>query len=931
MIHVVLSKLKFVVLFAMLATGFITSAQTPNIPLPEHPRPDFMREQWLNLNGYWDFMLDADNKGESMEWQKSKTAFTQRILVPFPWGSKLSEVDNKAEIGWYRRAISVPATWKGKRIFVIVGACDYQTKAWFDGNMIGEHSGGYTPFEFEITNTVNFGSEQLLTIKADDSPKPHKLEGKQGYGQAKGIWQTVYLEAREAIFFKKVHFVPDIDKRVVKVKVTLNQPAAKKTTFKLSSKNSTLTFQAEFKAGASEAEFIVPVVNQHLWSLEDPFLYETEAQLLINGIAGDSVAVYFGMRKIGVVKFPNGDFNYVSLNNKPVYLKLTLDQSYHPDGFYTFPSDQFMRDEILRTRRIGLNGQRIHIKVEIPRKLYWADKLGVLIMADVPNSWGHPDKLAQHDSEQALNEMLDRDFNHPAIFSWILFNETWGLFTDRVYKPETQKWVDSLYVATKRVDPTRLIEDNSPCNYDHVNTDMNTWHAYLPGYEWFNFVKDASEKTFPGSTWNYVKGYQQRDQPMFNSECGNVWGYDGSTGDVDWTYDYHIMMNAFRNYPKVAGWLYTEHHDVINEWNGYYKFDRTDKITGLGEIVDGMSLKDLHAEIYVLPQIDLCSNAQPGQKLTIPIKVSSLTDQYAGTTMTIKSELVFLDKLAMQNQYSINPLTFTIIAWSLTEAGQISVQLPNSEGFGIIRFCVVDQSGNIVNRNFVGVEVALPNKANDRTLDYNAAKVRAISFDPASFTKAQWSVKQWNVLNGLKVNGAGHGYFEYEVKLPADLLTTSIESVSFVAELSAKQLFGKDKTDTVQIDGDYMRGKGTFDPSKNPNSYPMTDESTYPSAVKVLINGTSIGIFDLPDDPADHRGLLSWHNQPRDRKLYEAGSYGYLINANIPINVITDAMKTGKLIIRLETPEPLAGGLAIYGEKFGRYPINPTIKFALKK
>jgi beta-galactosidase/beta-glucuronidase len=177
------------------------------------------------------------------------------------------------------------------------------------------------------------------------------------------------------------------------------------------------------------------------------------------------------------------------LNNKPIYVQLALDQSYHPTGFYTFPSDQFMKDEIVRSKRIGLNGIRTHIKVDVPRKLYWADKLGLLVMSDLPNSWGDPEVDMQKESEYTLHEMIKRDYNHPAIFSWITFNETWGLFTHKdnksIYTPETQKWVASVYHLAKSLDPTRLVEDNSVCcGRGHTETDINSWHAYQAGYEW---------------------------------------------------------------------------------------------------------------------------------------------------------------------------------------------------------------------------------------------------------------------------------------------------------------------------------------------------------------------------------------------------------------------------------------------------------------
>jgi hypothetical protein len=168
-----------------------------------------------------------------------------------------------------------------------------------------------------------------------------------------------------------------------------------------------------------------------------------------------------------------------------------------------------------------------------------------------------------------------------------------------------------MYRLAKSLDPTRLVEDNSACNYDHTETDLNTWHAYLPGYAWAEFMENASRNTYPGSQWNFAPGYRQGRQPMLNSECGNVWGYEGSTGDVDWTWDYHIMMNEFQKHPKMAGWLYTEHHDVINEWNGYYRYDRSEKQTGLEEILPGMSLRDLHSDFTCCPT---CPCAATGKR-----------------------------------------------------------------------------------------------------------------------------------------------------------------------------------------------------------------------------------------------------------------------------------------------------------------------------
>jgi len=905
-----------------------------DIPLPEHPRPDFQRSQWVNLNGVWDFRFDKEDAGLKDDWSSGKTEFPLSISVPFPWGSELSGVESQADIAWYKRTIRVPAEWKGSRVFVVVGACDWLTTGWLDGQKVGSFQGGYTPFEFELTEQVKWGQEQTLVLRVDDTPHRFKLEGKQGYGPAKGIWQTIYLEARPKVALETVQFLPDIDAGKVTVKATLNQAAPEAMHFAIQFKpedRSGAAVQATITKGGKDIELEIPMKPMRLWSLEDPYLYEVKA-ILSGAGAEDVVSTYFGMRKISVTRLPGTDFPYIALNNKPVYLKLTLDQAYHPEGFYTFPSDAFMRDEILRSRQIGLNGQRIHVKIGIPRKLYWADKLGVLIMADVPNSWGQPDADMRNEAEVALRGMIKRDFNHPCVFSWVIFNETWGLRTgDQGYTPQTQEWVASMVRLAKQLDPTRLVEDNSPCNLDHVLTDINSWHAYLPGYKWTEHLDQVCRDTHEGSTWNYIGGRKQGTEPLLNSECGNVWGYEGSTGDVDWSWDYHIMMNAFRRHPQVCGWLYTEHHDVINEWNGYWRFDRSQKFTGMEELMPGMSLRDLHGDFYVAMGEELCQEVKPGSSVEVPLYVSFLTDAHAGQAIVLRGTLRGWDSLGRERNFGrVQRRNIPYQAWQCGAIEPLKVTMPDEPAVVVLAVQVEDRSGAVLGRNFTTFAVRDGAQPRQETLTRGNRTVKVVRIAPKSFAKAEWPVKQWNVFDGLKVNGAGAGYFEYQVSWPDNLDADEIDTASFRAEISAKQLFGKDKEGAGKQEGDYMRGKGTHDPSLNPNSYPMTDETVYPSAIRIRIGGEVVATVDLPDDPADHRGILSWHAQKRDNRLNEAGSYGYLVTAEIPERVLRKAAEEGKIVIRLEADGALAGGIAIYGEQFGRYPLDPTLAFVLK-
>ena len=884
-----------------------------SIPLPEHPRPDFERAEWINLNGHWAFTFDEAAAGKVLS-GGDLTAMTERILVPFPWGSKLSEVEDKGDIGWYGREIKVPSSWKGKRVYLVVGASDWDTQVWLDGKEVGRHQGGYTPFECEL-NDVTFGKNQTLIIKADDTKNDSHLYGKQGYGNARGIWQTVYLEARGENYISSLHFSPDIDNSSVQVDVALATPAAQGEAFKLEFKTGGQeTFTSDI-SGKDKASFVIPIKDQHLWDLDDPFLYEVKAS-----IKDDSVDSYFGQRKIGTVNFPGADYKYVALNNKPIYLQLCLDQSYHPEGFYTFPSDEFMKNEILLSKKLGLNGNRIHIKVEIPRKLYWADKLGLLIMADTPNFWGEPVPEARQDWEHCLRGQVERDFNHPSIFAYVNFNETWGLFDkDHVYTKETQEWVRSMYRLTKSLDPTRLVEDQSACNQDHVESDINSWHSYKPGWDWDREIKYYCDNTYPGSHFNYIGDNVQTDVPMINSECGDVWGYHGSAGDCDFTWDYHIMIDAFRRNPKCAGWLYTEHHDVINEWNGYVQYDRSPKIDGLDDLVPGMTVSDFQSKYYISPMKYLWTVNKPGEQVPLSFYGSFMTEKNPGK-LSLETELVGYNSLGEFKEYEKSSIPVAFEPWLSKPVASQKVSVPEENGLYWLRMVLKNEKGEVLHRNFTTFRVKNGKApASDKT--------RILTFAPASYTASEWSNGKSSIFGGLKENGFGHGYFEYTIAMPKDLDLESVRSATLLFEASAKEKFGKDR-EGDEIEGDYMQGKGTFDHCKSLNSYAMTDTTLWPSKLEVSVNGKVIGKVDLKDDPADHRGILSWGAQPAEREMREGGSYGELVKIEVPLNNLPagDILKTRQVKIRFTVPaEDLDGGLAIYGKDFGRYPLDPTI------
>ena len=291
-----------------------------DIPLAEHPRPDFQRPLWQNLNGYWDWQSDMQEIGEQQNWQNAGVAYKEKILVPFSWASKLSGIEKpEVHVAWYSRKLELdnPEVWKGKQAYIVFGAVDFYTKVWVNGNFVGEHKGGYTPFEFNISPFMK-EEGNVIAIKVEDYRKDGRPLGKQKYGDVKGIWQTVYLEGRDKNFIESLHFVPDIDKNKVEVHLQLSHKLETEATFQLKGKNNRLLLNSKLEKGKKDFRFIMDVVNPVLWDLNNPFLYEVTAFLESNTL-NDKVDTYFGMRKISSVEISGKDFWYVALNNKPLY------------------------------------------------------------------------------------------------------------------------------------------------------------------------------------------------------------------------------------------------------------------------------------------------------------------------------------------------------------------------------------------------------------------------------------------------------------------------------------------------------------------------------------------------------------------------------------------------------------------------------------
>ena len=577
------------------------------IPRPEHPRPDFMRDTFYNLNGTWQFAFDDRDVGLAEGWYKPGHTLDQQIVVPFCYQSKASGIGPTDEIHpimWYRRSFTVPEEMKGRKILIRFGAVDFEATVYVNGHAIGSHRGGYTPFALDATAFLIEG-ENDLCVRVQDMADPIQPRGKQYWKQglysclytaSSGIWQTVYLEAVSDLRLDYVHVTPDIDHGLAKAEILLNKVPDGEVTISLEvtlegkkvRRVTTDTFNRNVNAtlDLDTREKFIPVA---MWSPRKPSLYDLRVQIWKGDELLDQVDTYFGMRKVEVRD------GVVYLNNDRIYQRLILDQGYWPDTLITPPSDEAIREDLEWTLKFGFNGARKHQKIEDPRYYYWADKMGVLVWGEVPSPFTYTDETVENLSATML-EFIRRDFNHPCIITWVPLNESWGV--PQIVSNERQRMTSSmLYYMTKAADGTRLCSGND--GWEQAHTDICGLHDYNSTYEvlkdHFGDRKFIEEQTCDGRR-AYANGYQCTGKEAFmvteyggiaftnigiQGEMGGMqtWGYHGKVSDEETFFGrYAACTQAIREIPFCRGYCYTQLTDVMQEINGLLTPDRKPKM-----------------------------------------------------------------------------------------------------------------------------------------------------------------------------------------------------------------------------------------------------------------------------------------------------------------------------------------------------------------
>lgn len=579
-----------------------------DVPRPEHPRPDLRRtdDWWINLNGTWQFEIDRACSGDARGLVHGRDLKGQ-ITVPFCPESRLSGVQDRDFLNcvWYRRLLSLPKAWAGRRVLLHVGACDNEATVWLNGAVVGFHRGGYTPFTAELTDGLRGdGTDELVIRAQDDVRSPGQPAGKQSaryeswgclYTRTTGIWQTVWLEAVPTTAVRRVVPWPDHDSGRIVVQMYVDgrgQWSGRVRALADGQEASTATF-----AGRDSASVFVALslTEPRPWSPADPLLYTIEVELEGAG-QRDCVTTWAGLRKFhcrGARWF---------LNNEPVFLRTVLDQGFYPDGIYTAPSVADLENDIDMSMAFGFNGARLHQKVFEPQFLHLCDRKGYLVFGEYGDWCASRSAGNAFDTPQYAQNMLrewresvERDVGHPALIGWCPQNESW--------EGERGVWGEwltrELYRLTKSLDPTRPVLDTS--GYFHYETDVYDVHDYGQDVEEFRERYRPLAEGRPSEAWSNRKTQMQYagQQPFFVSEYGGLkWVLPGER-DEGWGYgqapkDEREFVERFRGLaesmlfnPGIAGFCYTQLTDVEQEVNGLMTYDRRAKFdpTSIAEIL----------------------------------------------------------------------------------------------------------------------------------------------------------------------------------------------------------------------------------------------------------------------------------------------------------------------------------------------------------
>jgi beta-galactosidase/beta-glucuronidase len=569
-----------------------------------YPRPQLVREHWQSLNGLWKFTFDNEKQfkhpSDSINW-------SNQIRVPYPPESETSGIGDRGfhRACWYERDVDIKAGEDS--VMLHFGAVDYRAKVWVNGFLVAEHEGGHTPFSADITRALNQSGQQTVTVYAEDDPHDlAKPRGKQDwqleahsiwYPRTTGIWQTVWIERVSKTYIQKLRWTPHFDGFEIGCEVLVGGDLLDDLTVevKISHRDKVLA-DDRYKVIGGEAHRKIALSdpgiddsrNELLWSPERPTLLDAEVTLWRGDKVLDRVGSYTALRSVNINR------DRFMLNGRPYQLRLVLDQGYWPDTLLTAPDDDALRKDVELAKAMGFNGVRKHQKIEDPRYLYWADKLGLLVWEEMPSAYRFSHQAVTRLVREWI-EVIERDYSHPCVIVWVPFNESWGV-PNLTSMQAHRNAVEALYHMTRTLDSTRPVIGND--GWEASATDILGIHDYdcdpaglLSRYGSHTHTQELFDRRRPGGRILTLDGYPHRGQPIMLTEFGGIaftknpqpgtnkdWGYSVVSNEDDLLKNYQRLLDVVNNTTVFSGYCYTQFSDTFQEANGLLYADRTPKI-----------------------------------------------------------------------------------------------------------------------------------------------------------------------------------------------------------------------------------------------------------------------------------------------------------------------------------------------------------------
>ncbi len=569
-----------------------------------YPRPMMFRSEWMSLNGHWGFLFDDENVFER---PREIAAWPLQIVVPFAPESAASGIGDRGfhRACWYRREFEIFAD--GGRVLLHFGAVDYEAQVWVNDYLVASHQGGHTPFSADITFALRASGPQTLAVRVKDDPHDlAKPRGKQDwqlephsvwYPRTTGIWQTVWLERVERTYVEKIRWTPHMESFEIGFDALIGGDFLSDLTIDVSLKHGERLLARDSYA-VIDCETSRRIIlsdpgiddsrNELLWSPERPTLIDAHITLRRGSDVLDEISSYTALRSVNVMR------DRFMLNGRPYVLRMVLDQGYWPETLMTAPDDDALRRDVELAKAMGFTGVRKHQKIEDPRYLYWADKLGLMVWEEMPSAYRFTTTTINR-LVREWTEAIDRDYSHPCVVVWVPFNESWGV-PDLTLTKAHRHAVEALYHLTKTLDPTRPVIGND--GWESSATDIIGIHDYDANFEHLRARYGADikrdelfDRRRPGGRVLTLDGYPHRGQPIMLTECGGiayakcpqpgvakVWGYLMAQSDEEFHQRFRDLMEVINHTALFSGFCYTQFADTFQEANGLLCADRTPKL-----------------------------------------------------------------------------------------------------------------------------------------------------------------------------------------------------------------------------------------------------------------------------------------------------------------------------------------------------------------